>query len=85
MTSLSFGVPVVTTSIGSEGGGLVDGYDALVAGDPAGLAAHIVRLSPDDELWQKLSRASYETFRSRFSNEAGGAALVSIVSELAQR
>ena len=85
VTSLSFGVPVVTTSIGSEGGGLVDGYDALVADDPAGLAAHIVRLSRDDELWQNLSRASYETFRSRFSNEAGGAALVSIVSELAQR
>lgn len=85
VTSLSFGVPVVTTSIGSEGGGLVDGYDALVADDPAGLAAHIVRLSSDDALWQNLSRASYETFRSRFSNEAGGLRLVSIVRELAQR
>ena len=61
------------------------GTTSLVADDPAGLAAHIVRLSRDDELWQNLSRASYETFRSRFSNEAGGPALVSIVSELAQR
>ncbi len=85
VTSLSFGVPTVTTSIGAEGGGLVDGYDVLVADDPAGLAAHIVRLSRDDELWQDLSRASYETFRTRFSHEAGGPGLVSIVHELAQR
>jgi glycosyltransferase involved in cell wall biosynthesis len=85
VTSLSFGVPVVTTSIGAEGGGLVDGYDVLVADDPAGLARHIVRLSRDDELWQDLSRASYETFRSRFSHEAVGPRLVSIVTELAQR
>ena len=53
--------------------------------DPAGLAAHIVRLSRDDELWQNLSRASYETFRSRFSTRRVALRLVSIVSELAQR
>ena len=83
VSSISLGVPVVSTSVGAEGGGLVDGYDVLVADEPAALAAHIVRLSRDDELWQRLSEAAYETFRSRFSHDGGGARLVSIVSELA--
>ena len=75
----------MTTSIGAEGGGLVDGYDALIGDDPAALAEHIVRLCRDDDLWQSLSGAAYDTFRSRFSHEAGGAQLVSIIGELAQR
>ena len=58
MTSLSFGVPVVTTSIGAEGGGLVDEYDVLVADDPDGLAGHIVRLSRDDELSLPFGRSA---------------------------
>ena len=79
VASFSLGVPVVSTSIGAEGGGLVDGYDVLVADEPEALAAHIVRLSRDDELWRRISKASYETFLERFSLEAGGARLVSIV------
>ncbi len=85
VTSMSLGVPTVTTSIGAEGGGLVDGYDVLVADEPADLAAEIVRLSRDDDLWQDMSEAAYETFRTRFSSEASGNQLVSIVRELAER
>jgi glycosyltransferase involved in cell wall biosynthesis len=83
VTSLSLGVPTVATSVGAEGGGLVDGRDILVADEPGAMAELIVRLSRDDDLWQELSEAAYETFRTRFSHEAGGAALVSIVAELA--
>jgi glycosyltransferase involved in cell wall biosynthesis len=83
VTSLSYGVPTVATSVGAEGGGLVDGHDILVADEPAAMAELIVRLSRDDDLWQSLSEAAYETFRTRFSHEAGGAALVSIVDDLA--
>jgi glycosyltransferase involved in cell wall biosynthesis len=55
------GVPVVGTSIAAEG---FQGADAgmLVADTAAGLAAAVVRLTADDELWTRLS--------------AGGAALV---------
>jgi len=83
VSSFSFGVPVVTTSVGAEGGGLVDGYDVLIADEPDALAAHIVRLSRDDKVWQRMSEAAYETFRTRFSLESGGSKLVSIVSGLA--
>ncbi len=82
VTSLSMGVPVVSTSIGTEGGGLVDEHDVLVADDPEGLARHIVRLSRDDDLWRRLSAASSQTFRARFSLETGGARLLSVVGEM---
>ena len=84
VTSLSLGVPTVTTSVGAEGGGLVDGHDVLVADEPAAMAAQIVRLSRDDDLWQDLSEASYETFLARFSHEAGGEHLLQIISGLAR-
>jgi glycosyltransferase involved in cell wall biosynthesis len=84
VTAFSYGVPTVSTSVGAEGGGLVDGYDVLVADEPVGLAEYIVRLSRDDALWQDLSEAAYDTFTSRYSLETGGAQLVSIVSELAE-
>ncbi len=83
VTSLSLGVPTVTTTVGAEGGRLVDGRDVLVADEPADMAAQIVRLCRDDDLWQDLSQAGYATFRRRFSHEAGAAKLLKIVGGLA--
>jgi glycosyltransferase involved in cell wall biosynthesis len=85
VTSLSLGVPVVTTSVGVEGGGLVDGHDVLVADEPSEMAAQIVRLSRDDDLWQSLSDASYDAFRARFSHEAGAEKLLAAVGGSASR
>jgi glycosyltransferase involved in cell wall biosynthesis len=82
VSSLSHGVPVVSTSVGAEGGGLVDGRDVLVGDSPAGLAAQIVRLSRDDDLWQDMAEASYETFETRFSHDAGGGRLLAIIAGL---
>ena len=83
VTSMSLGVPTVSTLVGAEGGGLVDGHDILIADEPEAMAEHIVRLSRDDALWQDLSEAAYDTFRTRFSHEAGRGQLISIVRELA--
>ena len=55
--SLAAGLPIVTTAVGAEGLGAVDGRDMLIAEDPAGLAAAVVRLVRDDDLWSELSRA----------------------------
>ena len=41
--AMAFGLPVVTTSVGAEGMGLVDGTHALVADDPASFAEAVVR------------------------------------------
>jgi glycosyltransferase involved in cell wall biosynthesis len=53
--SLAQGLPVVTTSIGAEGLGAVDGRDMLIAEDPQAFADAVVRLYRDDALWRTLS------------------------------
>jgi len=53
--ALSWGLPVVTTSIGAEGMGLVEGDDALIADSPAGFGAAVIRLYQDVDLWNRLS------------------------------
>ncbi len=57
LESLARGLPVVTTTIGGEGLGLVDGRHALIADDGAAFAGAIRRLLADDDLWRALSQA----------------------------
>lgn len=56
--SLSHGLPVVTTSIGSEGMDLIPGTHALVADTPEGFAREVVRLYRDEDLWERMSTNS---------------------------
>jgi glycosyltransferase involved in cell wall biosynthesis len=54
--ALSYGIPVITTSIGAEGFALVDGEDYLHADTDEDFAAAIVSLYKDEERWTRLSR-----------------------------
>jgi len=58
--ALSYGLPVVTTTLGAKGWGLDDGEQILVADSPADFADAVVRLYNDQPLWQKLSTAGYD-------------------------
>ena len=53
--ALSWGLPVVTTTIGAEGMNLVDGEHALIADSPAAFAEAVLRAYEDEALWTKLS------------------------------
>ncbi|WP_159807586.1 glycosyltransferase [Cellulomonas citrea] len=55
--SLAHGLPVVVTSVGAEGMGLVDGQNALLADDPQAFADAVLRGLSDDELWGALATA----------------------------
>ncbi len=66
-TSLSFGVPVVTTAVGAEGMTLRDGVEALLADGPADFARAVVRLYQDEGLWQQLRQAGAALLNQRFS------------------
>jgi GT2 family glycosyltransferase/glycosyltransferase involved in cell wall biosynthesis len=55
--ALSWGIPVVTTTIGAEGMDLKDGEDALIADAPREFAKSIVKGYLDIDLWEKLSLA----------------------------
>jgi len=65
--SLGLGLPVVTTSIGAEGIGLVDGENALICDKAEDFASGIVRLYEDESLWTRLSEEGRELIRRRFS------------------
>ncbi len=70
VTSMSYGVPVVTTTIGNEGIDLIDGDQCLVAGSGDEVAAKVVELYQNCDLWNKLSYNSREVVKKHFSRDA---------------
>ena len=71
MSALSYGLPIVSTSIGVEGAGLVEGKHVLVADQPAPLAEAVLRLYNDATLWTRLSNAGQSLVQEQFSLEMG--------------
>jgi FkbM family methyltransferase len=65
--SMGFGLPVVTTSIGTEGMNLIDGEHVLIGDSPATFARAVVRLYTDDLLWEKMSQNALLHIKSNFS------------------
>jgi GT2 family glycosyltransferase/glycosyltransferase involved in cell wall biosynthesis len=65
--AMANGLPVVTTSVGAEGIGLVHGETALIADTPAEFAEHIVRLCSDDSLWNTMAQNARSFIRDNFS------------------
>ena len=68
--AMSLGLPVVTTSIGAEGMGLVDGVHALIADTSAGFAEAIERLHQDRQLWESLSLNAITKVRTEWAPDA---------------
>ena len=69
LTALSYGVPCVSTSIGSEGMGMTPGTDILQADKPVDFAREVVRLYTDEALWEKLSENGIKVVRENFSEQ----------------
>ncbi|HET6892277.1 MAG TPA: glycosyltransferase family 4 protein, partial [Pyrinomonadaceae bacterium] len=65
--SLSFGLPVVTTSIGAEGFGLTSGENVMIADTPTEFAANVSRLYHDSALWQRLADQGYRHIEEHFT------------------
>ncbi len=67
VSSLSFGVPVVATSIAVEGMGLVDGLNVAVADDPHGFSENILKLYRSEKDWQMLSKNGFNKAKESYS------------------
>ncbi|HEX8353688.1 MAG TPA: glycosyltransferase, partial [Pyrinomonadaceae bacterium] len=65
--ALSYGLPVVTTSVGAEGMSLRDGEEALIADTAAEFAAAVVRLYRDEGLWRHLASNAHAHVERHFS------------------
>lgn len=69
--AMSYGVPVVSTTIGSEGMQLVDGAHLLIADTPAEIAQACLRAYTDTTLWTQLSKAGLRQVRDVWSLKRG--------------
>jgi GT2 family glycosyltransferase len=58
--ALAAGLPVVTTPIGAEGLEATDGEQLLIGTGAEELAARVIRVLTDPDLWRHLSRAGQE-------------------------
>ena len=70
--SMSFGLPVVSTSCGAEGMHLTHEHDILIADEPADFAREVVRLARDKQLWERLSRNSLRNIEKHFLSPPPG-------------
>jgi len=74
-TAMSYGVPVIATTIAVEGMQLTDEVDVLVADDAAAFVHAVQRLQDDETLWKRLSGNALENVRRHFSPAAADALL----------
>jgi glycosyltransferase involved in cell wall biosynthesis len=68
--ALSFGLPLVTTSVGAEGFNFVNCVDAYVSDDPSTFASYVNQLENDQELWEKSSEWAYNYAHKKLSKVA---------------
>lgn len=79
--SFSFGLPVVTTSIGAEGMQLKDGHNALIADSETEFAKKVIEAYTDKFLWQRLSTNGRQVIRELFSTETIRTALQAVLEK----
>jgi len=79
LEGLAAGRAVVTTPIGAEGTGLVDGETAFIAAEPARLADHILTLLARPDLRHRMERQGYEHMQARYSPKVAYAPLVEVL------
>jgi hypothetical protein len=72
---LMVGTPTVSTTVGIEGLGLVDGEQVLVADSPAAFADGVRRLLTERRLWNRIARNGREHIMRSHSREAASARL----------
>ena len=67
--AMSYGLPVVTTTIGAEGMGLKDGENAMVADTSVDFAEKVVELYTNKDRWNMLSQNSQRFIKENNSSE----------------
>lgn len=84
LLSMSYGMPVVTTSVGAEGMALADGVNALIADEAEEFAAKVARLYEDEELWNNVSQISIRNIEQYYSYDVARTALREILAKLTE-
>ena len=80
--AMSYGLPVVTTSIGAEGMGIRHSTEALIADDPQAFADSVVQLYRQRDLWQRIADHAYTHIEKNFTPQIIGERLRATLKEL---
>ncbi|MCK9281750.1 MAG: glycosyltransferase [Melioribacteraceae bacterium] len=67
--TLSYGLPMVSTTIGAEGMNIIDGEHSFVTDDPKEFAERAIKLYNDKSLWETFSISGKELIASIYSSE----------------
>ena len=70
--ALSYGLPVVTTTVGAEGWGFTDGEQVLIADTPSDFAGAVLHLYGNAGLWQRLADGGYGHIAENYTPEVVG-------------
>lgn len=82
LTSMSYGVPVVASSIAAEGLHLTDGKDVIVADDPSDFLKAVVALYESETLWNTISENGLAIISQYFSFAAIRASLLGLLASI---
>jgi glycosyltransferase involved in cell wall biosynthesis len=80
--AMAAGLPVVTTPIGAEGMGLVDGMSALISSTAEGFAAAVTQLAGDRALWESIAAAGRALVGEHWTPAAAGARVREVLEAL---
>lgn len=78
-SALSYGIPVVSTSLGVEGTELKHGKQVLVADSASAFAEAVLRVYRESDLWGRLSRAGQDLVKDTLSLDMGKGVLAQAV------
>jgi len=85
LEAMAMGKAIVSTRIGAEGIGLVDGEDALLADTPQDFADAVCRLLKDPALRERLGRAARRAAERDYGWDAIGQRLLAVYEQVIGR
>jgi len=87
LEAMARGKPVIACRVGGVPEVVVDGETGILVppGDPAALAAAILRLLRDPEQRERLGRAGHERYRSLFTSQAMAARTLALYRDVVRR
>ncbi len=69
ITALYYGIPVVSTSVGMEGIGLINFENILIADEPESFADYVSLAYSDEKLWSSLSYNSMNFVENNYNKD----------------
>ncbi len=80
--AMSFGNPIVSTSIGAEGLNIISGKNLLIADDPFSFAGRVIDLLQDQELFERIRLNARELVSSDYAWEGIGLDLNKLMDQI---